>query len=274
MCRLFGFRSVLQSQVHRSLLSADNALSVQSQDHPDGWGVAYYVADIPHVMKRPVIAKEDSLFHRLSSQVASQTVLAHIRKATHGDISVLNCHPFQFGRWVFAHNGQVPRYDAIKDSLMALIAPEYQRYILGTTDSEVLFYLFLSELSQLADIHDNSIAIEAVAQAMQSTLEKVQQCVHPEPENDPLKMTLLLTNGTLMLALCWKTSLHFSTHKKRCLDRKTCPFLNHSCESPVDSGQVNHLLISSEALQGENVWATMESGQLIGVDQSMTLYRG
>ena len=30
MCRLFGFRSVLQSQVHRSLANADNALAVQS----------------------------------------------------------------------------------------------------------------------------------------------------------------------------------------------------------------------------------------------------
>ena len=44
MCRLFGFRSVLRSQVHRSLRSADNALAVQSRVHPDGWGVAYYVA--------------------------------------------------------------------------------------------------------------------------------------------------------------------------------------------------------------------------------------
>ena len=40
MCRLFGFRSVIKSQMHRSLVSADNALVRQSEQHPDGWGVA------------------------------------------------------------------------------------------------------------------------------------------------------------------------------------------------------------------------------------------
>ena len=30
MCRIFGFRSVMQSHVHRSLVSADNALIQQS----------------------------------------------------------------------------------------------------------------------------------------------------------------------------------------------------------------------------------------------------
>ena len=43
MCRLFGFRSVIPSQMHRSLIAADNALGRQSERHPDGWGVAYYV---------------------------------------------------------------------------------------------------------------------------------------------------------------------------------------------------------------------------------------
>ena len=51
MCRIFGFRSVMQSQVHRSLVSADNAFMRQSERHPDGWGVAYYVAHAPHVVK-------------------------------------------------------------------------------------------------------------------------------------------------------------------------------------------------------------------------------
>ena len=56
MCRLFGFRSVIPSQVHRSLLSADNALGTQSSQHPDGWGVAFYVDGSPHLTKSPSTA--------------------------------------------------------------------------------------------------------------------------------------------------------------------------------------------------------------------------
>ncbi|HEX7669417.1 MAG TPA: class II glutamine amidotransferase, partial [Polyangiaceae bacterium] len=74
MCRLFGFRSVISSQVHRSLLAAENALGTQSNQHPDGWGVAYYVDGAPHVTRNPITAMGDQLFHRLSGVVSSQTV--------------------------------------------------------------------------------------------------------------------------------------------------------------------------------------------------------
>ena len=77
MCRLFGFRSVLRSQVHRSLRTADNALAVQSRAHPDGWGVAYYVAGAPHVIKSTGMAGSDHLFERVSGLLTSETVVAH-----------------------------------------------------------------------------------------------------------------------------------------------------------------------------------------------------
>ena len=49
MCRLFGFRSVIQSQVHRSLVDADNALGQQSVRHQDGCGdVLMLDLDIEH----------------------------------------------------------------------------------------------------------------------------------------------------------------------------------------------------------------------------------
>ena len=148
MCRLFGFRSVIQSQVHRSLLDADNALAVQSSAHPDGWGVAYYVDGAPHLTKSASTALHDQLFQRVSGIVASETVVAHIRKATVGKNSVLNTHPFQYGRWVFAHNGDIPGFDRSRTRLVSEIAPRLRRFILGETDSEALFYLFLTRLQR------------------------------------------------------------------------------------------------------------------------------
>jgi len=32
-------------------VQADNALCSLSEQHPDGWGVAYYVDGTPHVMR-------------------------------------------------------------------------------------------------------------------------------------------------------------------------------------------------------------------------------
>jgi len=107
MCRLFGFKSVINSQVHSSLVHADNALISQSLKHPDGWGVAYYLENVPHIIKSTDRALDDHIFHQISGVVSSQVVLAHLRKATHGDKTILNSHPFQNGNWVFAHNGNL-----------------------------------------------------------------------------------------------------------------------------------------------------------------------
>ena len=103
MCRIFGFRSVMQSQVHRSLVSADNAFMLQSERHPDGWGVAYYVAQAPHVIKGASAAFGDQLFKHVSGIVTSETVLAHLRKATQGELSPINTHPFQYGHLSLIH---------------------------------------------------------------------------------------------------------------------------------------------------------------------------
>src|ERR1051325_690286 len=152
MCRLFGFRSVIPSKVHRSLLAAENALGLQSNLHPDGWGVAFYVDGSPHVTRSPSTALGDALFHRLSGVVSSETVLAHVRKATQGAKTVLNCHPFQYGRWVFAHHGAIPELERFRAAVRAEVAPPLRRFILGETDSELVFFVFLSRLAAFAPL--------------------------------------------------------------------------------------------------------------------------
>ncbi len=129
MCRLFAFRSVVASQVHRSMMEADNALLHQSNFHPDGWGVAYYVAGAPHLIKSTSAAVECSLFQKVSGIVASKTVIAHIRKATQGELCITNAHPFQYGKWIFAHNGNIANFAEHRDTIIEQISPKMARFI-------------------------------------------------------------------------------------------------------------------------------------------------
>jgi len=73
--------------------------------------------------------------------IKSQHVIAHIRKATQGRVSLANCHPFVrelWGRyWVFAHNGD------LKNFMPQLDGP-YRP--VGTTDSELAFCYLLQQL--------------------------------------------------------------------------------------------------------------------------------
>lgn len=266
MCRLFGFRSVIPSQVHSSLMVAENALGTQSNNHPDGWGVAYYVDDCPQLMRSAERALGDQLFHRLSGVVASETVLAHVRKATQGELNVLNCHPFQYGRWVFAHNGDLPNFAARKDALRALISPRLRRFILGDTDSETVFYIMLTELEKLGPLN-RPHAVGEVTSAISKTVTLVRE-VCAEDEKEPL-LTLVATDGMTMVAVQGGKELYWSSHKHRCSERDHCSSLSAECEAPSQTGFVNHFILSSEPLQGENVWQPLEFGQIIAVDARM-----
>ncbi len=268
MCRLFGFRSVIPSQVHRSLVAADNAIAKQSERHPDGWGVAYYVDGAPHVTKSAAGAVDDAIFKRVSGVVSSETVVAHIRKATQGQLTVLNSHPFQYGRWVLAHNGDIPSFSAVKRDLEDAIAPRLRRFILGDTDSERVFFLFLSELARHGEL-SSAVGFDEVKSALRSTVATVRRLAD-SPSSRSL-LTLLVTNGQTMAAHQGGKELYFSTWKKRCADRDVCPSLSRSCEQPTTAGKVNHLLIASEPLQGENVWEPLAEGDIVGVDWRMNV---
>lgn len=270
MCRLFGFRSVIPSQVHRSLLNAENALGVQSNLHPDGWGVAFYVDGAPHVTRSPATALTDQLFHRLSGVVSSETVLAHVRKATKGPNTVLNCHPFQYGKWVFAHNGDIPLFEQRRAALMDEIAPRLRRFILGETDSEVVFYIFLTRLSGHGPLSRRH-AMEDVITALRETITCVRTLCD-EPNQQSL-LTLMVSDGDTLAAAEGGKELYWSSYKSRCGDRGTCPSLAPECEAPSATGFVNHLILSSEPLLGENVWLKLEPGEIVGCDARMRMYR-
>jgi len=277
MCRLFGFRSVLSSHVHASLVSADNALVNQSERHPDGWGVAYYREGAPHLLKSTRTALECSLFQRVSGVVTSETVVAHLRKATQGALSVLNTHPFQYGPWVFAHNGNIKAFGSVRPRLLAAIAPELRTFILGETDSELIFYLILTHLRARGDLRARDYPVADVCGAIAAARGQIVGLAGEfsrADDGDPQDtyLTFLLTNGVVMVAHQGGKALHYSTYKGRCPERDTCWAFARECEEET-TGHVNHLIVSSEPLQGENVWLPMAAGQMVGVDGGMTLHR-
>jgi len=276
MCRLFGFRSVIKSQVHTSLVHAENALEAQSVAHPDGWGVAYYIMGSPHVIKSEGTAIKENLFKKVSGIVSSETVLAHIRSATLGNINILNTHPFQFGHWVFAHNGNIKEFDKHKTALLDLITQDLKRFILGDTDSEILFYIMLSELSTLISLKEENCPVDKMAKAIQRGVQKIVKIVGNYAKvdnagNTENYLTFVMTNKQSMIAHQGGKHLFYSTYKNKCSDRDICSSFSPECEAPSKNGSINHLIFSSEPLSGDNIWLPMNPGQLIGVDGQMKL---
>jgi glutamine amidotransferase len=278
MCRLFGFRAVNQSQVHQSLVHAENALLRQSEHHRDGWGVAYYEADTPQIVKSAATACDDEHYRRVSALVSSRTVLAHIRNATAGEAVVHNSHPFQYGRWVFAHNGKIGHFDRIRPRLLAKIAPEFRACIQGETDSECIFFLVLTHLSQRIDLHQESHPLHDIVEGVRSAVRDLCKLTGGMSRGDSSAeastfLTFILTDGDNMLAHQGGKELYYSTYKNRCAQRHTCPSWSPACENPSVDGQLTHFMLASEALQGENIWQPLGFGEFLGVDARMRVHR-
>src|ERR1700704_1190016 len=136
MCRLFGCRSAAPGVVAHELVHGANALRVQSREHPDGWGLGWYVGRVPQVVRSLSAAHGDDDFEEVGSFVTASTIVAHIRKASVGAVSLENTHPFEWGPWLFAHNGTISEWEKCAAAIEAEIDPGLRAKMEGETDSE------------------------------------------------------------------------------------------------------------------------------------------
>jgi glutamine amidotransferase len=114
----------------------------RTDTHHDGWGIAFFEgAGVRHFVdhQAAVASPIAELIKRYP--IKSLNVIAHIRKATQGQVALENCHPFvreMWGRyWVFAHNGDLKDFAPVLDGPFRPV---------GNTDSELAFCFLLQEL--------------------------------------------------------------------------------------------------------------------------------
>lgn len=148
MCELFGMSSRLPANVTLSLeefIRHGGAVG----PHADGWGIAYYEGKDVRVLRDTAAAATSACARFVQEHdLRSTLVIAHVRRATVGAVTLANTQPFcrQLGgrMHVFAHNGNLP-------GLSELGAAQHFAFHrpVGDTDSEVAFCLLLARLTPL-----------------------------------------------------------------------------------------------------------------------------
>jgi predicted glutamine amidotransferase len=112
----------------------------------DGFGLGWYGAgEDPGVYHSVAPAWGDQNLRELAAHIESPLFLAHVRAAIGSAVQQTNCHPFRRGRWLFVHNGYIGGFDAVRRELMLAIDPELFPRIQGSTDTEVVFYVALTQ---------------------------------------------------------------------------------------------------------------------------------
>jgi len=152
MCRWLGYTggSISLEEVlfkpKNSLI--DQSMSARSAETPtngDGFGVGWYGAKpFPGLFRSIRPAWNDFNLRDLAAQIDSHLFLAHVRATSQATVQETNCHPFRYKNWLFVHNGEIHGIEKFRKRLVEAVSDELFTEILGTTDSEVMFYLALT----------------------------------------------------------------------------------------------------------------------------------
>ncbi len=200
MCQLLGMNSRLPASLTLSFTGFSQRGGC-TDHHADGWGIAFFESeeatpDQPGKGVRVFVDKLGASSSPIASMlrtypIKSHNVVAHVRKATVGAISLENCHPFVrelWGRyWVFAHNGDLKDY---KPTLHGSFRP------VGNTDSELAFCWLLQELAK------SHAGVPSVEELTYTLAELVPQIAKHGTFN------FLLSNGQALWAHA-STQLHY-----------------------------------------------------------------
>lgn len=262
MCRLFGFRSRIPEPVHTSLVLEKNSLKVQSHEHKDGWGIAAYTTSpMPQLAHGLGPAHQDPEFERVSNLLSAPTVLAHVRLASVGAVTVRNAHPFVYGRWCFAHNGTINDWGRHQATIEGLIGEPLRKLIKGDTDSERCFLLFVGHLSREHD-PAGAVPVDAVAKAIAKTVAQVASITDKTDKKS--SMNFMVTDGKLLVASRRQRTLFFSEQQKH--HKRGDP-------PPPPGTKLDQIVIASENLTREDHWHEVPEEELVGVDTELRLHR-
>ena len=163
------------SLIKQSLLSRES----RTVTNGDGFGLAWY----PTFSKNPALftslspAWNDRNLAYLAKKTKAPLFFGHVRAASSGGISQFNCHPFLYKNWMFMHNGWIPFFDTVKREFHNLLDDDIYKWVKGSTDSEIIFALFL----QLAKKHQSNKTLN-IEEVLQDTLDAFATALNDNPK--------------------------------------------------------------------------------------------
>ena len=113
----------------------------------------------------------DRNLQNLAQKIRPSCVLGHVRGVAYSsrvEISLQNVHPFQFPGMALAlaHNGDLARIAEMRPGLARHLKPELARQIRGTTDSEWIYALVLSQLEDPGVAPGGAALVAAISKAV------------------------------------------------------------------------------------------------------------
>ncbi|KAL2160635.1 hypothetical protein VTH06DRAFT_1323 [Thermothelomyces fergusii] len=203
MCRFLVYKGSDEILLSKLVLDPAHSILKQSfdsrlrldtrrgQNNADGFGIGFYtdpkLGAAPCLFTSTTPAWNCVNLHRLATKTASRLIFAHVRATTEGSLSEDNCHPFCHGSLMWMHNGGLGGWKQIKRRLGERLADKWYLNVVGGTDSEWAFALFLDTLERMG--HDPSSQPEkgfgptVLRKAMLKTIAIINELIDNIPES-------------------------------------------------------------------------------------------
>lgn len=186
MCQLLGMNCNVPTDICFSF-TGFQARGGLTDHHTDGWGISFFEGKGVRQFLDPNASAHSPVADFIRTYpIKSKNVIAHIRKATQGEVKLENTHPFvreMWGQyWSFAHNGDLKIFEPKIDGRYRPV---------GNTDSEKAFCFILQELQK--EFGETIPTMSALAKKLHVlTLDIAKFGV----------FNFLLSNGEFMMAHC------------------------------------------------------------------------
>ncbi|KAK5657277.1 hypothetical protein OQA88_3336 [Cercophora sp. LCS_1] len=203
MCRFLVYNGSDEILLSKLILDPTHSILKQSfdsrlrldtrrgQNNADGFGIGFYtepkLGAAPCLFTSTTPAWNCVNLQRLASKTASRLIFAHVRATTEGSLSEDNCHPFCHGSLMWMHNGGLGGWKQIKRRLGERLADKWYLGVVGGTDSEWAFALFLDTLERMG--YDPSSQPEGgfgptvLRKAMLKTIAIINELIDGIPES-------------------------------------------------------------------------------------------
>ncbi len=235
----------------------------------DGFGVAWYAKeeDEAAVFRSITPAWNNGNLQDLSRVTHSSCIVAHVRAATQGlGVSEFNCHPFKSKNLTFCHNGDIGGFEKVRRPLVNSLSDDAYDSIKGSTDSEHLFALTLDQLRRQA----GKDSIEAMANAMQDSVEIVNNLMQEHAPDHYCYLNLVLTNGQEAVVCRYTSdqdekasSLYISQGKQYVCEEGVCSMLGDSNDNAV--------IVSSEPLSTDASWQEVPVNHMLLINKNLAV---
>jgi glutamine amidotransferase len=155
----------------------------------------------PFTYRATTLPEFDRNLRNLAGKLEPTCLIAHVRGVTHGEREMVgesNLHPFRFpgARVALAHNGHMREFARMRYDLLEHIRPELAQRIEGTTDSEWIYALVLSQLEDPYGLPE----VDELAEATTEALRVLRQVRARHGIDTSSPVNLCLTTGEVLVA--------------------------------------------------------------------------